>query len=341
MAMRAGSLHRRGGIMVLTLFSLTALLVLLGVELDACRLAAARQKDQVIADAAVFAAAQNLPNQGAARADAGRVLNQYRESYNRDFQADFTFYPPGAAVPTQVGVTVTERVPMAFAGLMGARTRPTKATAMASRVVPSSLLQGVVPLGVQYDQDFSLPSDGLASDKPVQLKLGSGDVRLSKGNYYALDFPMSSGSSDWRAWMKWGYASPLSVGQVIRSKTGNMAGPTAAALVSDIDSRLNRANIYPYSDDTYRSFHPGNPRVVVLPLVDWKSGSSGASLLDIKGFAAFWLDDYAVKDDQGKVSGRFVRYVKTTYGLSWDGVSIDPRIDPAYDGGFWKVTINE
>jgi hypothetical protein len=331
---------RRRGNAVSAVLGLIASLTTLGVEMDTGKMYVARHKDQVMSDAATMAAMLKLPYKDQAIAAGDLVLSTYKKSYNPNFTATYTFYPAGSTVPTSVRVDIGEKVPMIFPALMGIKERPTAALAAAARLIPSALLSGVVPLGFQ-DQDFDIPAAGTASPNVVTLKLGTGDKKITPGNCYALDFPDSSGAKDWGAWMKFGYDQKISVGDVIKTKPGVMDGPTTKAvglqsLGGDLDSRLERASVYPYSEDSWdKRISPGNPRVLIVPLVDWKSASGGESNLTIKGFAAFWLDSYDTKN--GKLSGRFVR--KTVGASAWEGISIDPRGDSSYDRGLWMATM--
>ena len=75
------------------------------------------------------------------------------------------------------------------------------------------------------------------------------------------------------------------------------------ALLSDADSRFNRATLAPYTNDTWQSFHPGNPRLGIVPLVDWQTTKNGKSTFKVVGFAVFWLDSCS----NSVVMGRFVR----------------------------------
>src|SRR5205814_1804635 len=109
------------------------------------------------------------------------------------------------------------------------------------------------------------------SPADVTLKSGSGAANAAPGNFGALRFPGdNSGAQQWSDYLKWGYTHRLAVGDKVDSKPGNMVGPTQQAMISDTDSRFNRATAYPFNDDTYDQFDPGDPRVIALPLVDWR-----------------------------------------------------------------------
>src|SRR4051812_12306811 len=115
--------RRRGAILFNCIVGLVTLLIAVGVEMDACRLFAARHKDQVIADAAVLAGARRLPYRDQAQADIDRVTGQYRSLYRADLVVQTQISPAGSSQPTDVRVVVTEQVPMFLPGLMGALRR--------------------------------------------------------------------------------------------------------------------------------------------------------------------------------------------------------------------------
>jgi len=130
----------------------------------------------------------------------------------------------------------------------------------------------------------------------------------------------------------------VAVGDQILSETGNMNGPTQQAISTDTDSRLNRAAVAPYNGDSYQGpIHPGNPRVMILPLVDW-TGVSGSRAVPVKGFAAFWLDSAS----GGQISGRFIRYTLSPVGGSgWDSDNVDISTlgQGTFDGGVAIATL--
>jgi hypothetical protein len=329
---------RRGGLTIHLVIGITAILITAGVLVDTGRLTVARHRDQLIADAAAMAAALKLPHQDQATAAADRILTYYRGSYTPTFASSVVFTNNAAGLPVGVRVQVSENVRMIFPGLMGVATRPAQGTAAGSRTIPSALLQGAVPLGVQYDTTFDLPPDGSASPNVITLKRGSGSDNVNPGNFGALRFPGDSdGANEWSDYLKWGYTGRIAIGDSIETKPGNMSGPTGDALVDAIDSRLNRAAVAPYNNDTWSSFTAGNPRVVVVPLVDW-TGVSGTDHVPIHGFGAFWIDS----EDKGDITGRFVRYtVSRTRGAGWDGISIDPSGSSNFDGGLWVASMTE
>jgi Flp pilus assembly protein TadG len=314
-----GLRNRRGGTMPLAVISLTVLLITLGLEMDSGRLCVSRHKDQVIADACVFAALTQLGTSTAA-SDAAiqQVVNDYKDRtspnfYNSTVRVEWS-YPRSTAVR----VVVTEDVPMFLSALMGAATRRTSATAQGS-VHGTPSMTGVVPLGLQYDVDYGFPQPGqMASPNEVLLKLGAGDTKSVAGDYFALDLDKKGGgAADWMPWLKLGYDGRLGVGDTIWSEPGNKVSGVTKAILGDHsnpDARFLRAGVDPYANDQWYDFHPGNPRMVIVPLVDWIGADKGGKVyLQLKGFAAFYITR-AGDDSKGEIYGHFVRYTTADDG---------------------------
>lgn len=320
----------------MALLGLSTSLVMIGVEVDASRLYMSREKTQIISDAATRAAAKYLPYQTTAQSAANAVITLYnQQGTTYSSTISFTSSVTGG-VPTSVQVNVTQSLPSilpAFSfGGGGGTTMQTSATPAASRQIPSSLLQGACPLGIQYDSTYDIAASGTASSTQMTLKEGSGST---KGNYGCLRFSgeTGNGTKTYQTFLKYGYDSTLSVGDSPDSKPGSQKNSTDNAISSDSDSRLNRATVSPYTNDTYTSFHSGNPRIMVLPLVDW-TGINGNKPVPIKGFGAFWIDS----ESNGSITGRFIRLVLTS---TWSGVSIDTTTSGSLDGGLWSVNFTQ
>src|SRR5262245_32955295 len=172
--MRAMGRRRRGGVTILLVVGVITILITLGVLCDVGRMTVARHRDQIIADAAAMAAVLELPRQEQSTAAADRIFAYYHATYNPSFATSLTFSVDVNNLPVSVRAQVSESVPMIFPGLMGVATRATQAAAGASRTVPAALLQGLVPIGIQYDTTFDLPAGGSASPNVTTLKSGSG-----------------------------------------------------------------------------------------------------------------------------------------------------------------------
>src|SRR5262249_9557814 len=121
-----------------------------------------------------------------------------------------------------------------------------------------------------------------------------------------------------------GAPHPHSVGEIVQTQPGNMVGPTTQA----IDAPFPPASGEPYPGDDWTNLHPHNPRLVILPLVDWKSIKNGRADIEILGFAAFWI----TRCDKGDVYGRFVRIV--TQGTVGPG-------ETTFDAGLYSARLTE
>lgn len=329
--------RRRGATNAALILGVIATLITLGVEMDSGRLFVSRHKIQVIADAATMAAAVKLPRETDSTAAANRIVTQYQATYNGTITSAVTYTRNASGLPTSVRVAVHEDVPMIFPRLMGHATRPVNVSATANRFIPAALLAGAVPIGIQYDSVFDIPDNGYASPNTVRLKQGSGQKILGPGNCAPLRFPGSNGGNDWGDFTKWGYTGRLAIGDWIDTEPGNKQGPTQNAIYDDVDSRFNRATAPPYNDDTWSAFDPGNPRIVVMPLVDWNN-VNGMSQVQIKGFVAFWVESCS----GGDIYGRFIRYsVSKSGGPGWQGVSIDPTTTTNYDKGLGSASMTQ
>src|SRR5438105_278129 len=192
--------RRRGSMAVIAVVSLSALLIVAGVEIDYGRAVVSRQKDQVMADAAATAAMLSLPQSNSARKAGNLVLSVYRQSYNPNFNSQYTFYPPGNT-STKVRVDISEQVPSIFPGFMSAASRTTSAHAVAKVGAPGAFSSGIIPIGLQYNTTFNLVVGSVASPTAMTLKQGSGTTNALAGNYGALDLGgSSSGASQWSAY---------------------------------------------------------------------------------------------------------------------------------------------
>lgn len=302
--------RRRGATTLLVLTGMVALVGFGAVAVDGGRLYMAKQAAQNAADAGAFAGGRDLPYKDKARTSANRAC-----SGNGFAGPAVVFYPDDSALATQIEVRCETNVALLFGVLIGQGQSRVSGMARVSRMPPANKLQGAVPWGVQQ-ADFQL-------GQQVVLKLAPNDQNIVPGNFQALDLN-GSGANDYSNWLKWGYDGTLTVGQEVLSETGMMSGPTDAALVSDLDSRFQRAAIAPWSDDTWSSFDSGNPRILTLPIINWYvAAKDGKTIITILGFAAFYVENY---DHNGTITGRFVTYTDPH-------ASIDPTLDPGYDGG--------
>src|SRR5262245_9746146 len=173
MSWRPRMKKRRGGTLSVAVVSLVMSLTTLGVEMDAGRLYVVRHQDQIIADSATLAGATKIPHGSDVEAAANLIVSKYESAYTEAFTPAVALTTNANGFCTGVRVTVGEDVPMFLPSLMGATTRPVSTHAAATGSVAGALSAGVVPLGVQYNTTFSLPTNGYASNTVITLKQAS------------------------------------------------------------------------------------------------------------------------------------------------------------------------
>jgi Flp pilus assembly protein TadG len=319
---------RRGGSIVAGVLGTVTSIIVLAAELDAGRMYATHQQMQAISDASTLAGLKYLPDKTAADAAIEIVKQSYNKTYGSGYTTAIQYTYNGQGQATGVQVTANQPVPMFTPVLMGNITsRRAQCESAATVYAPAAFQQGVVPLGLQYNDPNYIPPTppNQSSSTQVTLKIDSNSKSgqaEAPGNFYALDFGgKDSGADQWSSYLKLGFTQHVKVGDTYDTKTGNMVGPTRQALTGDSDSRFNRQSGNPaYASDTWSHFNAGDPRVIVVPLVDWTNQGGGSKPITIKGFAAFWIDSVS----GGQVTGRFIRYtLDKNGGPAWDGLTVD------------------
>ncbi len=282
---------------VLVALAMTALVGLTAISVDAGVMYANRNKLMNAADAAALAGVQALPDFPGQAVSIARDI-AYTNGVvpgEEDIQV--------AADGRTLQVKVTRSVPLYFARVLGHNQQAIAASASA-RVASISSLKGVAPLGV--------PRQPFVPGQQYTLKMSphdpSRDGSALPGNFYALALG-GTGSSVYSTNLTNGYQHEIGAGEWLETEPGNMAGPTETAMRQFL---AEAGDDYGYTDsdgDGLADFHPGNPRLMLVPVIDPTTADKGGrTQVQVVGFAAFWIDDYGVSG-QGEIRGRFVRYL--------------------------------
>jgi hypothetical protein len=107
-------------------------------------------------------------------------------------------------------------------------------------------------------------------------------------------------------------------GDIVWGDTGLGVGHFRPDLKTDSDSRLSRAQNAPWTGDTYLSFRADNPRLMIVPLVDYVDGTGSNARFVVHRFGAFWLEDVIANGNDREIVGRFLDFSKpggTGYGI--------------------------
>jgi hypothetical protein len=146
---------------------------------------------------------------------------------------------------------------------------------------------GLVPVGLDANTVYS-------NDEQLTLQQG----QLGPGNWDLLALG-ATGGANLRTNIANGYNSIVTVGDWLTTEPGKKVGPVDQGF----QDRLSCAQ----STDptgTYLSHSLTNPRVMVLPVVDWE-GQNGRKQVLLKAFATVWLDSY----NGGQVTVHFISQV--------------------------------
>lgn len=201
-------------------------------------------------------------------------------------------------------VNLRKRVRFLFARVLGFAGRDVVASATAS-IAPLSGAVGVMP--------FSIEEQELVFGQEYVLKEGAGNGAAQLGEdgrmngwYSALDLDNRSGggAADYEERIKKGYQAMRRVGDIIFTESGNMSGPTARG----VEHRINQCK----DGCTFENFTRDCPRLVIVPVVRIVDTCGGhPKYVEIRGFAAFFLEGVEGQGNESNVIGRFVRTTTT------------------------------
>jgi Flp pilus assembly protein TadG len=152
---------------------------------------------------------------------------------------------------------------------------------------------GIIPVGLQYNTTYT-------ADGSVLLTMGGtgNNGTWGPGNWGSLALGAPGGNM-LRSNFADGYSGPVSVGQWVNTATGIKSGPVSQGL----QDRIN-AGLAADPTGTYASHTWNDPRVGIIPLVNW-TNINGASAVEIMGFAAVWLDSV----NGGQINAHFITQV--------------------------------
>lgn len=314
---------RTGAVMTFVAIGLLVMLGMFALVVDAGLLFAERSRLVNAVDAGALAGVTALPDDQATATLRAKVFVQRNDPdvADSDIIVGFANTPSGTTtiVNGRINVTATKNVPLMFAKFLGFETAPVSATASAGLKYFGSG-SGVVPFGVTEET-----VSGMTAGERYILKFGPQlptDEDIStlgypvgpfRGNFGALAIG-GSGASVYRDNIMYGSSTTLSVGDVISTEPGVMSGPTDTA----VDYRIG---LDPSA--TYATVVDTSPRVVIVPIIDPGVGDiSGRTDVTIKGFAAFFLEEFTGKGQTGFVIGSFIER-KVVSGVPGGGGSVD------------------
>jgi Flp pilus assembly protein TadG len=302
--------NERGVSLILTAILMIVLLGMAALAVDVGRIYVSRQYLVNCCDAAALAGGLELPDRAKATAKAQECALTNKMAHN---QVSFPADAMGPNGPTKIRVDGQLTVPHTFARVLGFQAAQVSAYAVVLKTGAIGWVSDrVVPWGIPwYDKSgapYSYENGTLYTLKVgSQSDLGSGTVGKTGGNFYPLALERSlgdggSGGTVYNEDIKWGFDGTVKVGDVTDTEPGNMVGPTKQAVLSDSDSLFKRASVAPWADDTWDNLDYGNPRVVIVPIID--PLGKGRTEVTILGFAAFYVQSCTGQT----VAGYFLDY---------------------------------
>lgn len=300
---------RRGGILPVLIFLLSALMVCMAMCMDVGRAVARKNQLSDACDMSALAGATQLP-----QSTRAQTVSQTVFAANVSSPATYSTTTTTDTIVT----SAQEDVQTSFAKIAGIDYITVHAGCRVARsgTVPNQINGNIAPWGV----DRSIYVTG----NDVTLKMGGGSG--VNGNYYALALG-GTGASVYQNNIEFGWNGTLGTGDSLtaNTQTGVMAGPTSTA----VNYRVNQALANPnYMYDTSSNFSPTDPRIIFVPMVDTWADLNGNTQVSIMGFAAVYL----VGMQGNSVTGRFVS-VSSSY------LSYNSSRPAAQDYGLRYLTI--
>lgn len=301
--------EERGSVLILVAFVMVALIGITAVAIDGGRLYIEKSILQKAADAGALAGAQELPmNSSAAVTSANEVaaINN-RPASNIEIGSGNKW----------IRVTTSSTVDLTFGKIFGYATVPVEAKAKVE-LNPLTSGTGVIPLGIDMD-DYDLwkgctsivlklpsPSNGNGNgngnsneEVPEETKSCSGSNNLGSGNTGPLEIT-GSGADNYRTDLRDGAKKEVSIGDILKTESGNMVGPTIQAVQHRIAS---------CSDTDYNPSNLDCKRIVIVPVYKIHSGNKNkVKEVQVVAFATFFILKVDSPKNGAEVTGKFIDF---------------------------------
>jgi Flp pilus assembly protein TadG len=296
---RFGLQRQEGQVFVLLAVAMVGLIAMAGFAVDVSAAYHTHRRTQAAADAAALAAAEYLPESTSQASSASNSVSGQNLSDGTVTTAYTTTYSANDTVTA----TAKASSPTAFVKVLGINSIKATATATAKVGSYSGWAMNIAP--------WAIPQQSLVWGQNVQFKTD----QAGQGNFGGTQLPvvqyscaLGTGGNDYRDLIDNNeQACLVQVGDGLKSKTGNLAGPTFQGLNMRVVNGLNvQQNFNPYSilqsqpDGTYVLTTYQHPNLIVIPIVD--QVANGSKPYTVVGFAWFIITSYTNKT----VNGMFV-----------------------------------
>lgn len=276
----------KGSATVLVAVAMVAFCALAALVIDAGTLYLQRAQLSQGTDAAVLAAAQELPR------DHWQALTKgYQYAYKNKLEPTQIIFQVSAddrVIKADSQVRVNYLFARIF-GLLEGRTKA-KATVKVSNI---SVVKGVAPLGIIED-DYQY---GLI----YTLKEGGGSGEIGWYGALALD---GNGASIYENSLMYGSSATIHLGDQVDTEAGNISGNTR----DGITYLLNACNHQPRCSPS--SFDLDCSRILKVPIIRPLRYDNGhLKQVQVVGFAAFLVSNVSGNGNESIIDGAFIQYV--------------------------------
>jgi hypothetical protein len=270
---------------------------------------------QKAADSAALAGANYLPdNPSQAQTTASQIAQ------NNGVKASEIVSTTVAANNLSISITLRRTVPYYVARVLGLTSGIVTTAATATPQFPPTTVNASTPGQVPAGGDNNGANGGTCANIgscdliPIGLDANtiysdSESIVLQQGQLGAGNWDLLAlggvGGANLRTNIANGYDSMVSVGDWVTTEPGKKVGPVDQGF----QDRLDQAALVDPSG-TYSSHSVSDPRVLVLPVVDWEH-PNGRSSVQVMAFATVWLDSYS----SGQVTVNFIsQVIANSYG---------------------------
>lgn len=318
-----------GAVLVIVSLCMLALMMITALAIDVGSIYRERRFLQTVADSAALAGAQELPvDVDGARSKAVEYASRCIadiDEYDVYVEVSSTLAPNDTIEVKAINPTAE----LYFARVIGLSHTEVAASARAMVASPMSVYN-IVPWGIFVSDNISL-EEYLQPGEAQTLKFGAdqgngagqgngpdegdGAGAMWRGNFGILDLDgepdgePDGEAKEYKNWIINGYPWPLSVGDTISTKPGNMAGPTLDAIDERVEVWDDFDELVTYQDGNIIELARSDDQVVVVPLVHPVEDLHGRTEVEIVAFAPFILtEEPQGPTGQADIIGRFIHH---------------------------------
>lgn len=323
--------NENGAAAVVVTLAFISLLLMSALVLDYGLVYIQAGKMQSTADSAALAAVFALPcstsdtdTQELSKALAIEYAGKNGKIITND---DITFEANSNNVYIAVRVNIDQSVDMMLTPLAGILKTDLTRSAVA-RVSSVTAVTGAAPLSVTKSVYEYAKANNMLEHLTLKFDGGEGVA----GSYGAIDLDaqVGGGANDYANWLSMGFPGTLSVGDVLPTENGNMAGPTFDAYLY----RYNGCTHFPGQGGCMLDHYISTcPRIVTVPVITYIS----SHVVKIDGFAVFLIEGHTGNQSKGEIFGSYITNVELPNTSSSDY----NKVGGEYDFGIYKRYLSE